>query len=284
MNLPQLQTRHGRYHWLQLDNPHQLAAGLGLDFQQDVNQALLKKITQQMIELSDQEVSALVLDHEIGLETVTNKGDGVGVLLKLETTAEETNPLDLPRLDDTWGIPEIVNNYGVVKLELYYHPEEVQALQKKQFVAEIADYCRYQQVGLYLQLRLFSPTGEKIVPETFQELQLAAVQELQKSCDILGLDSPQGALAAATLTAELDVPWVVTLHDTPYDLAKEQLREAMESGAQGCVAGDSLWQELYSLRRKDKGVDEERVHQFLTTVLRDRLIEIGRIIGENATV
>jgi len=284
MNLPQLQTHHGRYHLLQLDNPAKLAAGLGVDLGQVTNQSLLQKITSSIITTAGKDISGLILDHNLGLAAVTYKAQKVGVALKLEESAEETNPIDVPKISENWGISEIVNNYGVVKLELYYHPEEEKSLLKKQFVAEVFDYCRYQQVGLLLQLQLFSPVGEKITAEKFQEHQLTAAQELQRFCDVMALQSPLGALAAATLTAELDVPWLVSLEDIPYAQAKEQLREVMENGAQGCVAGSTLWQEMYQLRRRDKGVDETQVMQFISTVVRDRIIEISRIIGEQSVI
>jgi tagatose-1,6-bisphosphate aldolase len=280
MTLPAIQTHHGRFALLEIDNPARLAAGFGLEWEVESNHQVLAEIVASMVKTWSPEASGLVVDPLVGLETLSEKDAACGLLLRLEEVMAETDPLAMPSFTQDWGVEEIGNNFGVVKLELFYHPAEAEALIKKQWLAEMYDYCRYQHLQMLLKLRLFSPQGEKMAADEFQDAQLQAVQEVSRSCDVLALEPPPNALAAATITAETDVPWIVHSGDQPYGLFKESVREAVDNGAQGFLVGETLWPEMYKLRRKDVGVDTEQVQHFITTVGRDRVIELGRIIGE----
>ncbi len=280
MTLPAIQTHHGRFTLLELDNPVRMANELGLDFSLEPNQSVVKELVAQVLAELTPEVSGIVLDGEVGLSQVEHKAQTAGLLLRLEEVRPEVDPLALPSLDQEWGIEQIVNNFGVVKLELFYHPAEEQAMIKKQWLAEIFDYCQYQHAQLLLKMRLYAPPGILLDAAAFQEVQLEAAQELGRSCSLLALDSPPNALAAATLTAELDIPWIVHSGDQVYGQFKEAVREALENGAQGYLAGEAVWRDLYTYKRKDMGIDLEKALHFLQTVARDRVIELDRIVGE----
>jgi tagatose-1,6-bisphosphate aldolase len=283
MQLSALQTPHGNFTLIGLDNPLVMAAKFGLDPAVPSNEGLIRDVTSSLLKTFSQEVSGVVLDYKVGLPVIHTKAQGAGTALRLEEIAVESDPLSLPHFNPEWGVEEITNNYGVVKLELMYHPAEPKAMEKKQIVAEIFDYCQYQHVAFMLVLRLYSPSGEVMSSEEWQETQFTAVQELQQSCDVLVLECPKNALAAATLTAELDIPWLMLTAEPTYAKVKESLRLALENGAQGFLATDVVWSEIYSCRRRDKGIDEERLHQFVLTIGRDRIIELVRIVGEKVS-
>lgn len=283
MKLSALQTPHENYTLLGLDNPLVLASKLGLDPTVPENDAVLTDITSSLLRTFSQEVSGVVLDYRIGLSALKHKAQTAGLALRLEETLSEVDPLSLPLFNQAWGVEEITNNYALVKLELFYHPSEPKAMEKKQIIAEIFDYCRYQNVDLMLVIKQFSPTGEVITSEAWQETQLTTAQELQKHCHLLALEAPKNALAAATLTAELDIPWIMLTSESSYAKVKESLRMSLENGAQGFLATDVVWPEIYACRRRDKGIDIERLHQFVVTIGRDRIIELVRIVGEKVS-
>lgn len=283
MKLTALRTSHANYTLLGLDNSLQMAAKLGLDAGVPENIELLQKITATLLRTFSPEVSGVVLDYKIGMPVSKHKAQSAGLALRLEELTEETDPLGLPAFNPEWGIEEITNNFGVVKLELMYHSAEPKAMEKKQILSEIYDYCRYQHVALLLVLKLFSPSGQMMSSEEWQEAQLLAAQELQKNCDLLALECPKNALAAATVTAELDIPWIMLTSETTYVKVKEALRLALENGAQGFLATDLVWPEIYACRRRDKGIDEERLKNFVLTIGRDRIIELVRIVGERVS-
>lgn len=281
MKLPSIQTDHHGYALLEADNDVRWFDHLGLDASVSSNKQVIFQMLTQLLQASPVSLSGVVLDPEFGIEVLKNKPAEIGVIWQLEEPATSIDPLVPPKLSNDWTVEHIRNNLGLAKLELQYFPSEAQALVKKQLVAEIFDFCQYQEIDLLLKLVIYSPTGQPLPAPELQVAQLTAIQEFRDTCHILALQSPQDALAAATLTAELDIPWVVMSHDgQKYEVYKEQLRQALEAGARGFLVGETLWQEAYSKRRKDQGIDEAELTQFMQTTVRDRLIELHRIVGE----
>jgi tagatose-1,6-bisphosphate aldolase len=208
------------------------------------------------------------------------KAGTAGLVLRLNHPAAATDPLGLPTLIPDWGIEAIKHNYGVAKLSLFYHPSEARALEKKQLLAELFDYCEHEGVQFFLKLIVYLPPEAQPTPEQFQADQLTAVQELRGFCHLLGLQPPQDSLGAATLTAELDIPWIVTTDGLNYMLAKEAIRSSLESGAQGYVVGDCLWSDVGQARRADMSPDWAQIDQHINQDIRDKVVELSRILHE----
>jgi tagatose-1,6-bisphosphate aldolase len=279
MTLPTLQ-QHGGYSLVAFHQLHQLTEALGVDLQQPANRPLLQSIMTELVSVVSEPATGLVLHPDIGLPELVHKKSEAGVLLPLQINTDEMDPLAVPVLDSQWGLEQIANNYAVAYLELFYHPAESQALLKKQMVAELMDYCQYLSIHLVVRLRVFSPHGEMLEPDAFEAARIQSIQELQPVCHMLVLDTPDSVLSAATLTAELDIPWIVWLEAPKYEQVKDGLRLSVESGAKGFMIGSSLWPELSSFRRRDAGVDESAIKTYIKTTVRDRVIELSRIVTE----
>lgn len=274
------QAPHQTFCFLELDNTPQLADLLGLDIVVEANVVFLTQVTRQIALVAQEFVSALVLDPVYSFSVTENFVKIPALFLRLEHLAEEIDPLAVPTMIHNWGIENIKNNYAAAKLELLYHPREQKALEKKQLLAEIYDYCRYERIPFLLKLIVYTPAGETFDPVLFQEAQMEAIQELRNSCNVLSLQYPQDALASATVTAELDIPWILTAQGVEYDVFKETLRTSLENGARGFQAGGVLWQEIGRLKKSDESPDKEGINRFLETTFRDRLIEVTRIVQE----
>jgi tagatose-1,6-bisphosphate aldolase len=216
-------------------------------------------------------VSGVILEPINGFEAIEKKAAGCGLVLSLAQTKEETSPIELPVYYPNWGVEFVRQNYGLAHLKLFYHPQEELGADKLQVVAEIYDHCLYEGIELVLELSLFALDDKKNTLEQFQESQLLAAQDMRDKCHLMVLEYPHSALACATLTAQLDVPWLLIDRTPTYSEFKEQVRTAMESGAKGVVIGDVVWQ----------GVEEEEFEKFCNTTARDRVIEIARIAQEN---
>lgn len=280
MKLPRIQTDQQGYALLELDNTQRWLTHWGLETDSSSGR-LLTTTLQNLLQAAQGSISGVILDAA-GVQVIPSKPADIGVLWQLEEPSDAVDPLTVPTLSPDWTVEHIRNNLGLAKLELFYHPSEPEALTKKQLVAEIFDFCQYQNIDFLLMLKLYSPTGSPLSPGDWQQAQLEAVDEFHDSCSLLGLESPQEALAAATITAALDIPWVVTAgSETSYDQFKEQLRQALEAGAMGYVVGATLWPELYRSRRKDHGIDEVALVTATQKQVRDRMVELYRILGEN---
>lgn len=269
-----------------LDNLEFYQELLGVQPETPEGRAVLERFLGLAVHQLSPDASGIIVEPNYGYASLAAKATATGVIFALEKNGHQA-PLQLPGLLDSWGVEACRENYGLAKLELYYHPQEELALAKKQLIAEIADYCQYVGIDLFLIVRMHHPQGGALAASVLVDAQLETVHELQKNCQLLGLEYPGSALAAATLTAELDTPWLlVSQHQVklePYSEYKQHLREVLENGASGCVLGEVLFSDLANHLKADATLDWEVMENFIKTQVRDRLVEIKRIVSETKT-
>lgn len=281
MKLTALQHTIGTFGIVALDEAYLLADLLGISLKESSHEALITDCLSELVRVHSEHASGVVLDPVYTLGLLDQKHDQSGVLVRLEQL-QHPDPLTPPRFTPQWSIEDVRNVYGVAKLELYYHPAEETALQKKQLITEIFDFCQYEQIDFLLKLMIYNPTENQWETPHFQEAQLEAVTELQRFTHILALQYPQDALATATLSSNVDVPWLLVPGDDSYETFKDHLRVTLENGGDGFLAGEVLWREIGSMRLADHRPDWPAIQAFLQTTSRDRTIELMRIIGERA--
>lgn len=281
MNLSAIQSDQEMIGLCELDTAPQIANLLGLDLSLPENEKLIKELLIDMGKIASRHLTGFVVDPIYSFDLIKHDGPA-GLLSRLTTLHEDVDPLLVPTLIPEYGLEEMRQNYSLAKLELHYHPQEEKALQKKKFLAEIYDYCDYLDINLLLKLVIYTPADQDFSQEVFQADQLQAIQELHKMADVFALQYPLDPLASATVTAELDCPWILISQNQAYEEYKSALRVCLNNGAQGFLAGDSLWKELDSFKLKDKSPDLEKVKQFIQTTLTDQMIELMRITNESA--
>ncbi len=279
MNVKYIRSTQGAVGLLELDTATQLATSLGLDLSVNKNVDIVQNILLKMAKLAKQHLSGIVIDPLYSFEAIQLPGKG-GCVTRLNAITAEMDPLALPVLMPDHGLEEIRNNYSLAKLELFFHPQEKNALQKKQVLAEIQDYCQYLGIDWMLKLKLFEPKGLTYDPDQFQEDLLNSVFELARFTNLIAIQYPLEPLTAATITAELDVPWLMVDEHQDYEQFKNQLRICLENGATGFAVGQVLWQDMTQLKLTDYELDWPQLEQFLETTFQDRLIELMRITNE----
>ena len=280
MKLKNIQNTKGIFSLLDFSRIATLAQTMGLDIDHLEHQEHLSYITGKLMQYISAEVSGVVVDPDFDFDIISKKVNGTGLALSLEKKADAVDPMSLPKLASSWGVEHISNNYAVAKLELYYHPQEPEAMRKKQFVAEIYDYCAYEKIDLLLELMVFHPSSETPTQEVLLEAQLQAASEFANSCDIFALEYLGTALSAVTLTAELDTPWIYNAREISYEEFKQNLRVCMDSGARGFMAGDPFWvgnQTAQLFSNLEAKVEQE---EYIKTEVRDKVIEAVRIASE----
>ena len=296
MHLPAIQTSSAQFCLLQLDLAPRLAEALHLEWQDPQHRALTARVAELLMEVLSPEVSGVVVSPQHTFSSILKKNHTTGLLLSLEQQLGGVDPLALPALIENWGVEHVSNNYGLAKLELLYHPAEQEAIRKKQLVAEVHHYYQLLNIAFLLELRLYAPQESEYTPEKMQEAQIMALEDMRDSCDLLALEYPSDTLSAVTITAELDIPWVVTgrtFHQQGepaaligYAAYKEKLRIALESGARGYLLDDILWKDSFEQLPQVEGQDPEewlhQVEQHIKTTIRDRVVELSRIVNESA--
>jgi tagatose-1,6-bisphosphate aldolase len=248
--------------------------------------------------LAEKYATGLVLDPTLNISPNSQAPAGLILPLQIQKSVE-VDPLAVPKIDPSWGVVEVKNNYGVALLTVYYHPQEPKALLKKQLIAELSDFCKYHEIDLILDLIIFTPAGEKFDLENFQESQVMAVQELRSSPQAVILQYPLDPLACATMTTELDIPWLVSSRGLHYEEFKETLRTSLEGGASGFYAHEISWAKVnINLESDQKQIDswikhkdefqlekyqaqvKSEIQKKINTETRDQLIELMRITNE----
>ncbi len=278
----------GMYAILELDRIPQLAERLQVNLQDPQGLMIAQTLSSMLTMELSPEASGIIISPEHNFHSIMEKAPACGLLLSLERRLPAYDPLALPPLLESWGPEHISNNYALAKLELYYHPQEEQAEKKRQMVAEIYDYCQHLGIDLLLKLRIYQPpaaaepTSDSNTSGS-NDAMLEAIEDLRRLADLLALEMPADPIAAVTITAELDVPWLFSPENFGYEQYKENLRAALESGAAGFLAGEVLWAEMPEPVAAEPGanVSYDAIQEYVKTIARDRLIELVRITEEH---
>ncbi len=283
MNLNTIQTPNGYFTIAPFDHRGSLAKMFDLDIRQVTTQHVVTELKILLMEAFSGMCSGVLVDPEYGFPAIEHKAPGCGLILTLENSDYAGDKSAVPSLVPNWNVHQIKSNYAVAKLLLYYHPEEANALEKKKLVIELCHSCKYEDISFLVEPVIYNPNGStELSKNDFQAAQLQTAQEFQKYCDVLKIQYPGDALACATITAELDIPWILLSRGMKYDQFVEALRICMENGAKGFAAGRSVWQEIGGLRMPDGSPDMEKIKIFLNATSRDRMQQLIQIVQASA--
>lgn len=277
MHLPAISSDAHMFSILSADQLLPMARMLGLSTSDSHGTLQLEQTIFELVKNYSSHVSGVVFSPEIGYRAITQKSEHAGPVFCLERRLIDPDPLTVPLLMQNWNVETIRQNYGVAKLEMFYNPHEHEAATKRQMVIELNDYCKHQGIDFLLEVIVEVETTEKEYKNVFQQQQLEAIQDLRNFCSVMALEYPLDALGAVTVTAELDIPWILSARDTSYDNFKENLRTSLESGAKGFLAVQQFLPEFET----DKFNPDEFL-KFVQTFGKDRVIEIERIVAEAA--
>ncbi len=275
MTLSSIQTSDGMFTIAPFDHRGSLAQLIGVDMNTTMGQEAVTQLKVLFMEAFSPICSGVLVDPQYGWPAIEVKSESAGLILTLESSGYTDEKTAVPTLIPNWGVESIKNNYAVAKLLTYYHPQEPNAEAKRKLVMELGESCRHENIGFLLEPVIFNPFDKTpLAPEQLQQAQLLAAQEFQPHCDVLKIQYPGNALACATLTAELDIPWIILSRGMDYSAFKEALRVCLENGAKGFAAGRSVWQEIGEFRLADGTPDMAAIKTFLHTTGVERMKEL----------
>lgn len=278
MNLNTIQTPDGIFTIAPFDHRGSLAQMFDLDIRHQTTQHLVTQLKVLFMEAFSGMCSGVLVDPEFGFPAIEHKAPNTGLILTLEATDYSGDKSNVPTIIPGWSVHQVKSNYAVAKLLINYHPAEANALEKKKLVMELKQSCEYENISFLVEPIIYNPHGsEPLSKNEYQEAHLQTLQEFQKYCDVLKIQYPGDALACATITAELDIPWILLSRGMNYEEFANALRASMENGAKGFAAGRSVWQEIGTLRMEDGSPDLEKIKVFLETTGRQRVAELIKI-------
>jgi tagatose 1,6-diphosphate aldolase len=275
MNLNTIQTDKGLFTIAPFDHRGSLAQMIGVNINTPEGKDAVTLLKVLFMEAFSPICSGVLVDPQYGFPAIEKKAQGCGLILSLESSGYTDERTAVPTMIPDWGVENVKNNYAVAKLLTYYHPKEPNAEAKRKLVMELGQYSHQLDISFLLEPVIFNPfSKENLSPIEFAEAQLLAAQEFQPYCDVLKLQYPGGPLECATMTAELDVPWIILSRGMKYDEFKEALKVSMDNGAKGFAAGRSVWQEIANLKLANNQPDFDGIRLFLNTTGKERMLEL----------
>ncbi len=278
MNLRSIQTPEGFFTIAPFDHRGSLAKMFDMDIRDQTAQYIVTQLKILFMEAFSGMCSGVLVDPEFGFPSLDYKAPNTGLILTLEASDYSGDKSLVPTIISGWSVHQVKSNYAVAKLLIYYHPAEKNALEKKKLIIELSQSCKYEDISFLIEPIMYNPNGSESLSKTeYQDAHLQTLQEFQKYCDVLKIQYPGDALACATITAELDVPWILLSRGMNYEEFANALRVSMENGAKGFAAGRSVWQEIGQMRMPDGSPDLEKIKVFLNTTGKQRITELTQI-------
>lgn len=276
MTVSTLAREDGTFLVLALDEVLLVLAEVAKKIKDPVQQKqVYQELAEVCITLLDPHVSGYCIHNLYGYTFLPLLNQHKGIFFSLEKKTIDQDPLSNPAIAHNWSVTHAYHNAAGSKLELYYHPQEKGASEKRQLVAELSHHCHMLHTDFILDLRVLPKADE-----SYLEILLESIKHFRSAVDTMIITPGTDVMASITITAELDVPWMYNQSTTSYTKYKKELRLSLEGGAAGCYLGQSILAGISRSKANTQTVDE--VKEFILTEVRDRVLEVRRIVEDMA--
>lgn len=233
-----------------------------------------------LVDTVGRDASAVLLDPDVSLPDIVDRdllARDVGLLVRIEADGHElADGLRRSRLIAGLGAKGArARGATAAKVMVFLRAdrEDLDGYTAAMVRAALED-CR--RVGLLCVMELMTYRLDDESPEQFaarkEGLVVGGAEFLQQcGSKVLKLEYPGSEAACRRLTDAIDVPWAVLSAGVDHESFCDQLRAAMAGGADGFIAGRSLWKEAVGRpaaerRRFLEGVARGRMEDLLTIV------------------
>ncbi|RIK11330.1 MAG: tagatose-bisphosphate aldolase [Acidobacteria bacterium] len=224
---------------------------------------------------------AILLDPEVALPGVVDAGTlapHTGLVVGLDASGFET----VDGLRYTRYVPGVtaatVRDLGgdAAKMLWYLRPDQPASVARVGAeIDELVRACAKEQVLLVVEIltyRLADETEEEYAARFPGLVADSARIAVEHGAKVLKLAYPGSAQACAAVTAAAaGVPWAVLSAGVDHETFVGQVREAVEHGASGAMAGRSLWKDSLAMSSQER-------EQLLGSRARPRLAELAATI------
>ncbi|HLC69598.1 MAG TPA: DUF2090 domain-containing protein [Patescibacteria group bacterium] len=262
-------TKDGKYLMLALDHRGSFKKFIDKEAPENLTDAEVIGAKKEIIDSVEDLFSGVLVDPDWGLPAYTKKVKPY--LLCLEKSGYE----------EVKGERETVLGYKVedlkklgaagTKLLVYLNPEASNTDKQLEIAKEALEDSHKNGLPLFLEIVTYGNEEKGGSRAVWISRSLDLFLDNSVIPDVWKLEYPGGAESCREITAKVGaVPWILLTRGEPYDVFKEQLKTAIDAGAQGFLAGRAIWQEMANYTgeaRKD----------FLQTIARNRFAEICNI-------
>jgi tagatose 1,6-diphosphate aldolase len=226
-----------------------------------------------LVETVGRDAGAVLLDPDVSLPDLSDRVE-TELLVRIE--ADDYDTVDGARHMRLLAGGERVRELGgdVAKLMVYLRADRDDG-HAAQLVRDALADCDRAAVECVVELMTYRLEDESV--EAFAARREDLIAEgalLLEECGapVLKLEYPGSAAGCRRVSDALSVPWAVLSAGVDHDAFCGQLRDAMDGGAAGFIAGRSLWKEAVGLPAAER-------REFLEGVGRRRLAEMLAIVG-----
>src|SRR3954451_4634102 len=258
--LQQIATDGGRLAVVAADHGDPLVEmldGLGLPSGPDAQRAFKA----DLVDTVGRDASAMLLDPDVSLPDLVDRGlvgRDVGLLVRIEADGFTVQD----GLRRTQMIPELgahgarARGATAAKLMVFLRAdrEDLDGYTARLVRAALDDY-RGAELLCVAELMTYRLDDESAQAFAGRKADLVAdgARFLQEcGCKLLKLEYPGGPDACAQVTDAVDVPWALLSAGVDHDAFCDQLRVAIDAGAEGFIAGRSLWKEAVGMPPEDR--------------------------------
>jgi len=214
-----------------------------------------------LVDTAGRDASAVLLDPDVSLPAIVDQdvlARDVGLLVRIEADGcDVVDGLRRSSLIDGLGAAgarALGATAAKVMVFLRADREDLDGYTAQVVRAALEDCSR---AGLLCVIELMTYRLDDEAPEAFAARKPDLVREgavLLQECGsrVLKLEYPGSTEDCARVTDALDVPWAVLSAGVDHDAFCGQLRSAVEGGANGFIAGRSLWKEAVALPAQER--------------------------------
>ena len=256
MTLHDLQTPNGKFAIAPFDQRGSLAKLLGVDHTSESGKKEIKDLKISFMKVFSPIASGVLVDPEFGLPALEYRDHHAGLLLSLEKSsydAEDKNAM--PQFYEGWGVSQIIEKGGMVKLLMFYHPQSSNADKKRALAKKFFEESKAAGSPFLLEV-ILHPNGESEQEfiQTFTKLQTQLVKDFTDVCDVLKLEFPihagaelnedEAAKACDQISAASKVPWILLSKGMGFERFIRAVEIAMKHGSSGFAVGRAIWKEV----------------------------------------
>jgi sulfofructosephosphate aldolase len=278
--IQQIKTSGGRFAIIAADHGDPLVDmldGLGLPSGPEHQRAFKA----DLVETVGRDASAVLLDPDVSLPDLVDRdaiGRDVGLLVRIEADGAEVRDglRESQLIADLGAQGARARGATAAKVMVFLRAdrEDLDGHTARLVRAALED-CRRADLLCVIELMTYRLDDEP--PEEFaarkEDLIVDGAVLLQEcGSKVLKLEYPGSAAACRRVTDAIEVPWAVLSAGVDHDAFCRQLQDSMDGGAEGFIAGRSLWKEAVGLPSPER-------REFLDGVARRRLEEMLEIVG-----
>jgi sulfofructosephosphate aldolase len=226
------------------------------------------------------DASAVLLDPDVSLPHIVDHdllGRDVGLLVRIEADgAEVRDGLRRSRLIPGLGATGARARGATGAKVMVFLRADREDLDghSARLVRSALEDCRRADLLCVIELMTYRLDDES--PERFaarrEDLIVEGARFLQEcGAKVLKLEYAGSASACRRVTDAIDVPWAVLSAGVDHEAFCDQLRDSVDGGADGFIAGRSLWKEAVGLPAPER-------RRFLDGVARRRFEELLEIV------